>query len=107
MANEIVIVGAGPAGLACAAALGARGRASIILEAADRVAASWHSHYDGLHLHTSKAHSALPGQPMPANFPRFPSRLQVIEYLAEYARAQKLRSGPIRESRSSNGGTTG
>ncbi|MDM9629052.1 NAD(P)/FAD-dependent oxidoreductase [Rhizobium sp. S152] len=90
MAGEIVIVGAGPAGLACAAALRVRGRASIILEAADRIGASWHGHYDRLHLHTSKAHSALPGRPMPTSFPRYPSRLQVIEYLEEYACAEQL-----------------
>lgn len=90
MADEVVIVGAGPAGLACAAALRARGQASIILEATDSIAASWHGHYDRLHLHTSKAHSFLPGRPMPVNFPRYPSRLQVIEYLEEYARAQEL-----------------
>jgi hypothetical protein len=90
VAGEIVIVGAGPAGLACAAALRVRGRKSTILEATDHVAASWHGHYDRLHLHTSKAHSALPGQPMPATFARYPSRRQIIEYLENYAHTQCL-----------------
>jgi cation diffusion facilitator CzcD-associated flavoprotein CzcO len=82
-----VIVGAGPAGLACAAALKANGRSSVILERADHLASSWRQHYERLHLHTTKAHSALPGMPMPRNFPRYPSRLQVIDYLEAYARA--------------------
>jgi cation diffusion facilitator CzcD-associated flavoprotein CzcO len=89
--KETIIIGAGPAGLACAAALRSRARSSTILEAADRLAASWHRHYDRLRLHTSKAHSALPGKPMPAGFPRYPSRLQVIDYLEDYARTNELR----------------
>lgn len=85
-ACETIIVGAGPAGLACAAALRAHGRAALVLEREDRVAASWHRHYDRLHLHTHKMHSGLPGMPMPRRFPKYPSRLEVIEYLDEYAR---------------------
>jgi hypothetical protein len=89
--EETVIIGAGPAGLACAAALRARGCRSIILEAANRLGASWRRHYDRLHLHTDKSHSALPGRPMPAGYPKYPSRLQVIDYLESYARANNLR----------------
>ncbi|PZM15606.1 flavin-containing monooxygenase [Rhizobium tubonense] len=89
--EETIIIGAGPAGLACAAALSSNGRRPVVLEAADRPAASWHRHYDRLHLHTSKAHSALPGKPMPADFPRYPSRLQIIAYLEDYARTKDLR----------------
>jgi NADPH-dependent 2,4-dienoyl-CoA reductase/sulfur reductase-like enzyme len=89
--EETVIIGAGPAGLACAAALRSRGCRSLILEATNRLGASWRQHYDRLHLHTDKSYSALPGRPMPAGFPRYPSRLQVIEYLESYARANNLR----------------
>ncbi len=86
-----VVVGGGPAGLACAAALRANGRSSTVLERADNLASSWRRHYERLHLHTTKAHSALPGAPMPRNFPRYPSRLQVIDYLEAYARANDIR----------------
>jgi len=89
--EETVIIGAGPAGLACAAALRAEGCRSIILEATSKLGASWRRHYDRLHLHTDKSHSALPGRPMPAGFPRYPSRLQVIDYLESYARENNLR----------------
>ncbi|NLS18589.1 NAD(P)/FAD-dependent oxidoreductase [Rhizobium sp. P40RR-XXII] len=89
--EETVIIGAGPAGLACAAALRARGCRSIILEATNSLGASWRRHYDRLHLHTDKRHSALPGRPMPADYPKYPSRLQVIDYLESYARANSLR----------------
>jgi cation diffusion facilitator CzcD-associated flavoprotein CzcO len=43
--KEPIIIGARPAGLACAAALRSRARSSTILEAEDRLAASWHRHY--------------------------------------------------------------
>lgn len=83
---ETVIIGAGPAGLACAASLYQRGRSSLVLEQASAVGSSWRRHYDRLHLHTHKKHSALPGYPMPDSYPRYPSRLQVVEYLEAYAK---------------------
>jgi len=88
--EETIIIGAGPAGLACASALRAKSCPSVVLEAADKLAASWRRHYDRLHLHTEKRHSALPGRPMPTGFPKYPSRLQIIDYLEDYARANDL-----------------
>lgn len=82
---DAVIVGAGPAGLACAATLLKRGVQPLILEQADTVGSVWRRHYDRLHLHTDRAHSALPGLPMPRSYPRYPSRAQVVAYLESYA----------------------
>jgi cation diffusion facilitator CzcD-associated flavoprotein CzcO len=83
--KDAIIVGAGPAGLACAAMLREIGLGALILEKRDAVGAVWRRHYDCLHLHTERAFSSLPGLPMPRTYPRFPSRLQVIEYLEAYA----------------------
>lgn len=58
-----------------------------MLERATHVADSWHRHYDRLHLHTPKRFSALPYRPFPRAYPRFPSRQQVVDYFADYARA--------------------
>jgi cation diffusion facilitator CzcD-associated flavoprotein CzcO len=82
---DAIVIGAGPAGLACAAAMGGLGLSVAILEKADKVGSVWRRHYDRLHLHTDKAHSGLPGLPMPAGYPRYPSREQVVEYLEAYA----------------------
>ena len=87
MANscDAIIIGAGPAGLATAAALRARGLNAAILEKSDAVGAVWRRHYDRLHLHTDRARSGLPGLPIPKAYGRYPSRAQVIEYLEAYA----------------------
>src|SRR5690348_5821842 len=82
---DAIVVGTGPAGLACGAALSRRGLKTLILEKGDAVGAVWRRHYDRLHLHTDRDHSALPGWPMPRSYPRYPARAQVVEYLERYA----------------------
>ncbi|MGC2785310.1 MAG: NAD(P)/FAD-dependent oxidoreductase [Roseiarcus sp.] len=82
---DAIIIGAGPAGLATAAALQARGLSATILEKSDAVGAVWRRHYDRLHLHTDRARSGLPGLPIPKGHGRYPSRARVVEYLEAYA----------------------
>jgi cation diffusion facilitator CzcD-associated flavoprotein CzcO len=82
---DAIIVGAGPAGLACAATLRAAGLDVAVLEKAGEVGAAWRRHYDRLHLHTDKGHSGLPGMAMPASYPAYPARAQVVDYLESYA----------------------
>ena len=90
--TDTVIIGGGPAGLATSACLRRAGVPFVMLERSDRVGAAWHQRYDRLHLHTAKQHSALPYMRFPKDCPRFPSRLQVIEYLEGYARRFELRA---------------
>ena len=99
---EAIVVGAGPAGLAAAAALNARGRGAVILEKSDAVASVWRRHYDRLHLHTDRARSSLPGLAMPTPYGRYPSRVQVVEYLEAYAAKFALKpvfNAPVRAVR--------
>ncbi len=86
----VLIVGAGPSGLAVGACLQRAGIRALILEQTNTVGSAWHNHYERLHLHTDKGHSALPYLPLPKIYPRYPSRLQVIEYLEMYARQFQL-----------------
>ena len=85
LASDVVVVGAGPAGLAVGACLRRSGIPFVLLEREEQLAASWRRHYERLHLHTDRAHSSLPHLPLPRNYPRYPSRQQVIDYLEGYA----------------------
>ena len=80
-----LVVGAGPAGLAVAGILRVRGLAFELLVKSRSLAASWHGHYDSLHLHTDKRHSALPGLPYPSDYPRYVTKGQFLDYLKDYA----------------------
>lgn len=82
---DAIIVGAGPAGLACAVTMQAVRLKATVLEKADGVGAVWRRHYDRLHLHTDRNHSGLPGMAMPPIYPTYPSREQIVEYLESYA----------------------
>lgn len=86
----MLIVGAGPAGLAVAACLRKEGIDFDIVEASDKVGNAWHQHYDRLHLHTVKELSHLPHLPFPQDYPRYVSRLQLLDYFDEYQRAFQI-----------------
>lgn len=87
---EVVVVGAGPGGLAAAAALTREGIRTIVLERAETVGASWRSHYDRLHLHTVRWLSGLPGLAIPRREGRWVSRDGFVRYLERYARHHQL-----------------
>jgi putative flavoprotein involved in K+ transport len=91
--RRTVVVGAGPGGLAVAAALDRRGVEATVLERADAVAASWRGHYDRLHLHTTRRWSSLPGMPIPRRYGRWVARDDVVAYLERYARDLDVRTG--------------
>jgi hypothetical protein len=90
----VIVIGAGPAGLAAAACLQQRGIRATVIEQAQAVGASWRNHYERLHLHTVKSHSALPGLPFPAEAPRYVPRQGVVDYLEAYAQHHGI--APVR-----------
>ena len=106
-APDAIIIGAGPAGLACAAAMRTVGLNTTVLEKAGTVGSAWRLHYDRLHLHTDRDHSGLPGMAMPRDYPIYPSRAQVVSYLEAYARhfdiQPRFNTDVLRMARNGNG----
>ncbi|MEV6596653.1 NAD(P)/FAD-dependent oxidoreductase [Actinoplanes sp. NPDC051346] len=82
---DALVIGAGQAGLAAAHALGARGLQPLLLEAGPTPTGSWSRYYDSLTLFSPAGHSALPGLPFPGDPRRYPTRDEVVDYLADYA----------------------
>jgi putative flavoprotein involved in K+ transport len=81
----ILIVGAGPAGLATAACLARRGVPYRLLERGDSLGHSWTQLYDSLRLHTGKHLSHLPGLAFGRRASLFPTRDEFLAYLARYS----------------------
>lgn len=83
--RDVVVVGAGPAGIAAAVTLKDRGVRPLLVDQAEQVASAWRGRYDRLRLNTWRPFSDLPGRPFPKGTPTFPSRDQLIEYLDRHA----------------------
>jgi putative flavoprotein involved in K+ transport len=84
--HEVVVVGAGQAGLAMGYFLSRQGRDFTILEAAEEPAAAWRARWDSLELFTPARYDALPGLAFPGDPDRYPGRDEVAVYLTDYAR---------------------
>jgi cation diffusion facilitator CzcD-associated flavoprotein CzcO len=82
--RRVIVVGAGPAGIASAVALKDAGLTPVVLEQTDRIASSWRSRYDALRLNTWRRFSHLPGRPFPKGTPTFPTRDQLIEHIERH-----------------------
>ena len=82
---RVVIIGAGPAGLATSRELKERGVEHVVLERGDGVGHTWANLYDSLTLHTGKHMSGLPGMRLPRSAPLFVPREQFVQYLRSYA----------------------
>jgi putative flavoprotein involved in K+ transport len=82
---EVVVVGAGQAGLAIGHFLRRQGRDFVIHERASQIAPAWRERWDSLTLFTPRRYSGLPGLPFPGDPDGYPTRDEVIAYLERYA----------------------
>lgn len=85
LTTNTIIVGAGAAGLACAACLKQNNISYLILDQKKTIGEEWTNRYDRLHLHTPKIHSGLPYFKIPSEYPRYLSKDQFADYLKRYA----------------------
>ena len=88
--EEVIVIGAGPGGLAVAGALKKSGIDALVIDKAAAVGVSWRRHYERLHLHTVRWLSGLPGFAIPRSYGRWVSRDGLVAYLEEYARRLQL-----------------
>jgi putative flavoprotein involved in K+ transport len=82
---DVLVVGAGQAGLAAGRAAQAAGLSCLVVEARDEVGGSWPDYYDSLRLFSPARFSALPGLAMPGPAGRYPTRDEMTRYLRAYA----------------------
>ncbi len=88
--HEVVVVGAGSAGLATAALLRRNGLSPLVLEAGSEPGAAWRERYDRLRLHTPRLLSGLPGLRIPRRYGRWVRRDDLLEYFRDYAASQGI-----------------
>jgi putative flavoprotein involved in K+ transport len=87
---DVVVIGAGQAGLAVSYFLARQGRRFVVLDAGDAVGAAWRDRWDSLTLFTSRRYDSLPGLPFPGDPRGYPTRDEVISYLERYAATFEL-----------------
>ncbi|KAK4759151.1 hypothetical protein SAY87_022282 [Trapa incisa] len=82
----VVIIGAGPAGLATAASLNYANVPNIVLEKDNVCAPLWKRRaYDRLKLHLAKEFCSLPHMSLPWKLPKYVPRAAFVSYLDTYA----------------------
>ncbi|HEU5037370.1 MAG TPA: FAD-dependent oxidoreductase [Nocardioides sp.] len=84
-ALDVLVIGAGQAGLAIGYHLRRAGLRFLIVDAATELGSSWRSRWDSLRLFTPAQYDGLPGMPFPARTDTYPTRTQVADYLTAYA----------------------
>lgn len=81
---DVLVIGGGQAGLACAYFLRRAGLRFSILDGEQGPGGAWRHTWDSLRLFSPAQWSSLPGWRMPASPDGYPARDAVIDYLARY-----------------------
>jgi putative flavoprotein involved in K+ transport len=92
-AFDVIVVGAGQAGLSVGYHLARHGLRFVILDAGERIGDPWRKRWDSLRLFTPARFDGLDGMPFPAPPDSFPTKDEMADYLEAYARRFSL---PVR-----------
>ena len=82
---DVLVIGAGHAGLGVASRLKSRGRSPVIVEADARVGETWRRRWASLRLFTPRFVNGLPGVRFPDGDDPFPTKDEVADYQERYA----------------------
>ena len=83
---QTIVIGGGQAGLAVGYHLAKRHLPFLILDANQRVGDAWRNRWDSLRLFNPARYAGLPGLAFPARGDSFPTKDQMADYLANYAK---------------------
>lgn len=92
---DVLVIGAGQAGLAMGQQLAGRPVRYLLVDGAPEIGHSWRSRWDSLRLFSPAEYDGLPGMPFPAPAGAHPGKDDVADYLRSYAERVEL---PIRRS---------
>jgi putative flavoprotein involved in K+ transport len=87
---DVLVVGAGQAGLTVGHYLKQAGLRFLIVDAAEQVGSAWAQRWESLVLFTPRRYNAMPGLSFDGDPNREPTRDEVIEYLHRYATELEL-----------------
>ena len=87
---DVLVVGAGHAGLGVSARLIARDHSPLIIAADTRVGDTWRRRWDSLRLFTPRFVNGLPGMRFPDGNDPFPGKDEVADYQERYADWQRV-----------------
>jgi putative flavoprotein involved in K+ transport len=90
---DVIVIGAGQAGLSVGHHLARLGLSFVILESHARIGDSWRQRWDSLRLFTPARFDSLDGLPYPSSPHYFPTKDEMADYLESYAAHFKL---PVR-----------
>ncbi|WP_310110881.1 ArsO family NAD(P)H-dependent flavin-containing monooxygenase [Paraburkholderia phenoliruptrix] len=90
---DVAIVGGGQSALAVSYFLRRAGISYVVLDNQSEAGAAWLHAWDSLHLFSPAQWSSLPGWLMPPTTGQYPSRADVIHYLADYEKRYEI---PVR-----------
>lgn len=87
---QVLVIGAGQAGLSLSARLGQLGVETLLVEKNERIGDSWRKRYHSLVLHDPVWYDHLPYLPFPSHWPVFSPKDKLADWFEAYADAMEL-----------------